>query len=1360
MVPQNYLPVTFVILAVGLCAEVHAGRSVPASLPDHEAAECSKSSVATMHGEFSTLTTPRLATTSSTTMRPPPDERAGDFDPRVLDDGRRVLYHSDLPPYTIQQYHKPCPSTGEPRPTTSCRRCETPHGDQLVEDPRDPASTDPDLDSVNLLSTYMYIWVCAGPTGKAFDYEWNEGDEPAWFEDVIDRVGLDIDRGMEAAEASRAIQRAFTAVRDDRFLRENEGVLNSIHRAIAHYRPITGDAVINGMGHPTDAEVRGRMDWVVDQLMRAWYQRLCPVAYRNMEHENALLAMGWDVYQVIAVEGHYDEEDRERAGLSRSRSPHRRPRMRMGAARQGPQAVAPDTREGDESGLFQDHLGGWQMRWEQLVEAFWCWFEEGRAVGMAICMARNFMYIRGNNLYVEWCSQVLQNLGAAIPNRAGSMSDTSPVDFYEWAREIEDLLFRRYETTVVNEATDTQPASASEANVSGQGGDAVVLMEDRYSHGRRRIRDSHIRFAVNAGLHKHTAPQGLLAPARAKMCAKRALGTMLPDLSQPMSRDTAASVWRHLLFDREHFGPQLSPNGRVADSFLPPSMLQEVSAVHESMSPQNRVISTLALVTVIRYLMAELSMTVNTADAIVEDDDHLLMQQFLLTDGRDTMEKRWGRAMQRMHKELLGMDKGVRLSTIRRFRLGLPPTSLHGQAGQWREQLDALLVALADGEAMGPVCDANTDWVRQWVNEISVFVPGYQFTPYAIDLDTQSSAAAALDRDFDRLLEDEASHRSWKCRQEAEEAEEEARQAAHYRLQEEEALALQADAMAYREWEHDVLHRTLRQQRLPPPKRRCILTVEAATSSGDVPKVAHTLALDVPLSGDPVVLTIRASMEPEPEEVSTQRVDSPDGALLDRPNLSPVTEPATTQPAHTLDIPADMEFHQYEEIYQAWREDRLSLEDVRSKYGNDVAELVVAQAVVSRAEDDSLERLAGKGMAPDTGPAESHSGASGSGDMAATRSPLVEPGAPRPPFGLFENIYGQWRDGLRTDQEILDQFGATWLGCFRQWRVWGLDAIYHKLSGFLEMNNGGQGESVCPPVSHKAGDVPTKVLFSVVRVVYARWRDALIGDGTILEIYGPVWLQLFRDLHENGLDAMRAKLDYYVEWDETSMEPVLTGPVEWVLPRWLQLDGYKAVPLGLKAKEWEKQAQRNERVCGFRAPTGVATLYRSSRFEEAAPAKSGSGSGLLVFLRGVEPLPGGGEGVLELAIGNLHLVGDPDKSSEHLKALNSLKKNFGKQDLRIVCGDFNSECEPTAEVGKWFAEEGLQEVPTGSSWAEPGRSLRLDHIFCSGRIQAFACTGDLSEEEVVGGLPCASQPSDHSPVGALLGATVKTKCPW
>ena len=59
-----------------------------------------------------------------------------------------------------------------------------------------------------------------------------------------------------------------------------------------------------------------------------------------------------------------------------------------------------------------------------------------------------------------------------------------------------------------------------------------------------------------------------------------------------------------------------------------------------------------------------------------------------------------------------------------------------------------------------------------------------------------------------------------------------------------------------------------------PPKRRCILTVEAASSSTDRPRVVHTLALNVALDGE-LTLIIRARMEPEPEEVPTVAVASP-----------------------------------------------------------------------------------------------------------------------------------------------------------------------------------------------------------------------------------------------------------------------------------------------------------------------------------------------------------------------------------------------------------------------------------------------------------------------------------------------------
>ena len=75
--------------------------------------------------------------------------------------------------------------------------------------------------------------------------------------------------------------------------------------------------------------------------------------------------------------------------------------------------------------------------------------------------------------------------------------------------------------------------------------------------------------------------------------------------------------------------------------------------------------------------------------------------------------------------------------------------------------------------------------------------------------------------------------------------------------------------------EDDQLQQAMRARESPSAKRRCVLSLEAASGSTDVPRVVHTLALDVPTNGDAVTLLIRATMEPAPEDVSTQRVDSP-----------------------------------------------------------------------------------------------------------------------------------------------------------------------------------------------------------------------------------------------------------------------------------------------------------------------------------------------------------------------------------------------------------------------------------------------------------------------------------------------------
>eukprot|EP00931_Biecheleriopsis_adriatica_P056591 TRINITY_DN33536_c0_g1_i2.p1 TRINITY_DN33536_c0_g1~~TRINITY_DN33536_c0_g1_i2.p1 ORF type:complete len:171 (+),score=31.00 TRINITY_DN33536_c0_g1_i2:139-651(+) len=170
-------------------------------------------------------------------------------------------------------------------------------------------------------------------------------------------------------------------------------------------------------------------------------------------------------------------------------------------------------------------------------------------------------------------------------------------------------------------------------------------------------------------------------------------------------------------------------------------------------------------------------------------------------------------------------------------------------------------------------------------------------------------------------------------------------------------------------------------------------------------------------------------------------------------------------------------------------------------------------------------------------------------------------------------------------------------------------------------------------------------------------------------------------------------------------------------------------------------------------------MYNSARFKESDSPKFGSGSGLTVYLQSLEAAREG-EAFAEVVVGNIHLAGDPSKSADHLKALGSLKKNFGKKDLRIVCGDFNSECEPTSDVGRWLADEGFSQAPTGTSWAEPGNSQRLDHIFHSRGLEVVATTSDLSPDEVASGLPCSSCPSDHPHVAVLFAVDVRGRCPW
>jgi endonuclease/exonuclease/phosphatase family metal-dependent hydrolase len=147
-----------------------------------------------------------------------------------------------------------------------------------------------------------------------------------------------------------------------------------------------------------------------------------------------------------------------------------------------------------------------------------------------------------------------------------------------------------------------------------------------------------------------------------------------------------------------------------------------------------------------------------------------------------------------------------------------------------------------------------------------------------------------------------------------------------------------------------------------------------------------------------------------------------------------------------------------------------------------------------------------------------------------------------------------------------------------------------------------------------------------------------------------------------------------------------SGDDLWSLPTWTDAlieSGYVGIMQGLSQKEWEKNSQRNHRMVGRPIPTGVASFYRSEIWEEIEPAKHGTGSGTVLFLK-KRNFP-----ALQIAVGNTHLVGDPKKAEAHLQQLCGLQKNMAKcpQCVRLICGDMNGDCAHGSDVGSWIKEQ-------------------------------------------------------------------------
>ena len=429
------------------------------------------------------------------------------------------------------------------------------------------------------------------------------------------------------------------------------------------------------------------------------------------------------------------------------------------------------------------------------------------------------------------------------------------------------------------------------------------------------------------------APSSTLSARSRDPAPRRAVGAGppagFPDLQQPMSLTQATNLWRYALFDRSRFGLELGEGSAVADHYMPTAMIREVRDLHQQMSQQNRLISSVALVTVLRYIMCDLAQVLQMADnaarldqgdssgAAPEPDEELLMQTYLVTQGRDTDEKRWARAMVRLQKELMGMCKAVRMTAIRRLQMGQQAS---GIATQWSAQLEALLVALAsEGTEVEGATVMVAGWLEQWHAELSYFIPGLQLINGVLEVESQDprgDASGPTDRDIEQLAADQEEEREWQRKREEEAEREQLRREEHEAMCEAELLHLQQEAVEYRTWEDDQMRNALLRERGQAKRRRCVIGVEIATGSSDAPCRLHTLSFDVPEQGE-LQIAFKASMQPDPEDVSTEPclVAATEGAQAAELQAS------TSLGVHAGTMPnvlPMLEFEEYQSIYNQW----------------------------------------------------------------------------------------------------------------------------------------------------------------------------------------------------------------------------------------------------------------------------------------------------------------------------------------------------------------------------------------------------------------------------------------------------------
>ena len=663
-----------------------------------------------------------------------------------------------------------------------------------------------------------------------------------------------------------------------------------------------------------------------------------------------------------------------------------------------------------------------RLTWRQLMDQLDIWQEQGVQVREALDLLEALVNRRGHQEYARWASNPLASIRRSVEEDDTSVGGGPVLDTTRartWVENVELLLWEAFDRDIMNRrgrrAPDAEELHLMERHRSAAGrrrrtGTRRESRSPRRGRSNRRItvtesvrylgdpRDCYATREVirnNPGSSSR-GPEALArrtggprpVPSRASTGDGRpgSSTNRTGNLTQPLSRDEATDLWRYLLgVDRESWTAGRRVIG-AGHAFLTAEQQNNIREHFRTMSGQNRLLLTTTFVEVLRYVMAEVSNLMHQGEmqarddanelvevTLDESDDHReadepepeaegdgsqLMQRFALTGGKENDEDRWSRDLVRLQKELTQKREEVRAACIRRLRQALPACEPGSIREARREQLRALLLAMWDAPAGGtPTTPADEEWLGSWGNELEYFLPGLLF-PLAV-LPTPEGGPLVLQVDSghtnEEELDPEAASPSSVPTVAAPTETSPKRKMEVDRLAKQEEELVQAQAAAYQQWEREQMDREL--SRVTGKRRAlecCRITVEASSSSTERPRVCHSYSFMVPSNGDAIHVGISAQMVQDPEWAP-----------------SPVTETQQAQcdsmvGANVLDL---LEFGDYEKIYQAWKDKKVTTKEVEEQWGREVAELIVTHDLVAeQGAHDTMDAIGGPalGHAPTT----------------------------------------------------------------------------------------------------------------------------------------------------------------------------------------------------------------------------------------------------------------------------------------------------------------------------------------------------------------------------------------------------------